>query len=302
MADAVPLCYTAYGLAIQSAFALPELRQIGTGSDVMITIAAVPDPPGVAYDDGLGRHHVLPDGSAFFALTGVGSFLVRDGREVLVDPAPGVSAGLLRLYILGAALGTLLQQRRLLVLHASGVVIDDQVAVFLGQSGKGKSTLAAAFHARGHQIAADDVLAIATETEPPTIPPAFPQIKLWPDAARLFSDDPERLPRLHADIDKRTLSLTSGFASGPLPAARLYVLSRADAVSLAPLTPRETLLELIAHTYTVRAVRAEGGDAHFAACARVARQVPGRRLSRSSMDDLPAMVRLVEEDFGHRRG
>ncbi len=81
----------------------------------------------------------------------VATFLVREGRLVTVDPAPGIDQGTLRIFLLGPVLAALLRQRGYLVLHASAVAYSGGAAAFLGLSGRGKSTLAAALHARSSQ-------------------------------------------------------------------------------------------------------------------------------------------------------
>ena len=45
-------------------------------------------------------------------------------------------------------------------LHATAVVVDGEAVAFLGDCGYGKSTLGAAFLARGFPLLTDDVLAL----------------------------------------------------------------------------------------------------------------------------------------------
>ena len=77
---------------------------------------------------------------------GAATFLIRGGREIVIDAAPGVEQRLIRLFLLGPALALLLHQRRFLVLHASAVMIDGAAVAFVAEKGMGKSTLAAALH------------------------------------------------------------------------------------------------------------------------------------------------------------
>jgi hypothetical protein len=101
---------------------------------------------------------------------------------MIVEPLPHVDEHVLRLYLLGPALGVLLQQRGLLVLHASAVAIGERVVAFVGESGWGKSTTAAALERRGHTVVADDVCALHLRgSEDPLVFPAIPRLKL--DAA-----------------------------------------------------------------------------------------------------------------------
>ncbi len=80
----------------------------------------------------------------------VGSFAVRAGREIVIDPLPCVDERALRLTLLGPALALLLHQRDLFVLASSAVRVqaedggdgDFYGVAFLGYSGAGKSTTA----------------------------------------------------------------------------------------------------------------------------------------------------------------
>src|SRR5229473_1307322 len=87
---------------------------------------------------------------------GVGRFLVRDGKEILVDPAPASEEGEVRAYLVSTAFGVLFHQRGIMPLHASAIYLADGCVAFVGDSGAGKSTLAAALAQRGHEVITDD--------------------------------------------------------------------------------------------------------------------------------------------------
>jgi hypothetical protein len=66
----------------------------------------------------------------------------------------------LRVLTEGWLIAVLLHLRGLIVLHASSVMIDDVLVGFVGSSGMGKSTCAAALCAAGAQLFGDDILAV----------------------------------------------------------------------------------------------------------------------------------------------
>ena len=109
----------------------------------------------------------------------VGRYACSDGVLITVEAAPGASEDALRLFLLGSALGCLLTQRGLLVLHGNAFVVDGGCAVVLGHSGAGKSTLAAEMHRRGHLVLSDDVVPVDAAGR---AIPGWPRIKLWQDA------------------------------------------------------------------------------------------------------------------------
>ncbi len=133
--------YTAYGLRVQSSLALPG-RAGGDGpADVEIKSDRLHLPSCGPIKDGCVRASI---NEALLSWRNVGVFLVRSGHEIVVDVRPGLDDRLVQLLLLGPAFAALLHQRGHLVLHASAVSIDGEVVVFLGRSGCGKSTIAAA--------------------------------------------------------------------------------------------------------------------------------------------------------------
>jgi hypothetical protein len=287
--------YRAFGLGIRSAIALPELVRAPGPSDVVIRRGAVPGAP----RDGPGRgglFHAGP-GEAGLHWPDAGALLLRDGREITVDARPDADPRALRLYLLGPALALLLHQRGALVLHASAVARDGGVIAVLGRSGQGKSTTAAALVARGHPLVADDVVAVDLERAPaPLVSPAYPQLKLWPDAVSALGGRPEALPRVHPAEAKRA-RLAGEVPAGPLPLRRCYVLADGDRIAIEPLRGHPAVFELVQHSYVAPALAALATSAHLARCARLAAAVPVRRLRRPrALDGLAALAEAIERD------
>ncbi|MEJ5198969.1 MAG: serine kinase [Anaerolineae bacterium] len=287
--------YRAYGLLLDSALALPELPRASGAPDVRIRLAAVTEPaPPLSAQSPYGWLRAEA-GRAVIHWNEIATFLVQDGCEIVVDPAPGVAEELLRAYLLGSALGTLLQQRGWLALHASAVAIGGGAVAFLAGSQWGKSSLAAALYALGHPLVADDVLAVQMDGPAPIVYAGFPQLKLWPDALAALGEDAEALPRLYAGAEKRVRSVQAGFAQAPLPLRHVYVLAYGEAIAIEPLAPRPAFLELVRHSYSVRALAGAAVAAHFAQCSRLAGQVAFSRLRRpQDVALLPELARRVE--------
>ncbi|HEY3128282.1 MAG TPA: hypothetical protein VGL91_02400 [Acidobacteriota bacterium] len=200
--------YTAYGLRIRSFLFLPGLPSDEGPPDVDIRLGRLNRRPKALVKEGCLR---VSKNQALLSWQDVGAFLISDGREIIVYSSLETDDRLLRLFIVGPPLGILLHQREQLVLHASAVSIDGEIVAFLAGSGCGKSTIAAALHARGHGVVADDVLAADATRENPTVHSGFPQLKLWPKAATLLTDIPDNLPRLHPRFEKRACPAIRGF-------------------------------------------------------------------------------------------
>ena len=302
--------YVAYGLGIRSELGLPELtpqavpREADPG-DVVIRVGSVRPIPSEINAAGAGFWSTAREACHF--VDTVGAFLARDGREIVVDPAPGVEQRVLRLSILGPALGLILFQRGFLVLHASVVGRQGRALAILGNNGWGKSTVAAALHAKGYDLVADDVAAIAIGDDGPGVLPGFPQVKLWPEAAALLGETPEDLPLLHPGFDKRAWPAARGFSLEVRRLDRLYVLAAGSAPSIEPLEPRDACLELLAHWYGHRfgggLLRSEAAGSHLRQCATLAGQVPMYRLWRSGGSKaLLELADLVDQNVGRAAG
>lgn len=295
-------CYAAYNLTLQSELSLPELPASGGAPDVVIRVGPIQEIPTEFDETGHGFLATGPD-EAIHRFKGVGTFRVSGGREITVDPAPDANPTLLRLSVLGPALGLALHQRGYLVLHASAVLVKGRAVAIMGWRGWGKSTLAAVLHGRGHAVISDDVTAVDLGRDPQAVLPGVPQVRLWPDAVAAMGDEPEHLPRLHPDFDKRALAVADGFPAGPVPLERLYVLAAGPHLAIDEVRPAEAVLELIRHWYCARfgGQLLRLGDTaavHLRQCGQLAEGVPLRRLSRPRLTwSAESLADLVEADL-----
>jgi hypothetical protein len=289
--------YTAYGLNICSAILLPELVSGPEGAgEVTIRLGEVePLETEEAREAGCTRPTAW---EARLFWNGVGRFLVRNGREIIVEPEPDIEERVLRLFILGPTLALLLHQRGLMVLHASAVEIGGAAIAFLGGSGWGKSTTAAALYGRGHGLVADDVVALELGGDGgPILFSGFPQLKLWPEVAATLGEAPESMAQLHPDMEKLGHRNIQKFSQTSVPLERLYVLEESDTLEIEHIRPQEAVIELVRHTYLVRQLQDEETSSHFHQCSELVKAVPVRRLKRPlSLSVLSELARIVEDD------
>jgi hypothetical protein len=292
------LFYSAYTLGIRSDIALPELCASEGAADIVVRFGSVDCP--VPDDAKPGLVHATSEEVCLF-FRKIGKFLIRGGREIVIDPVPGVDERWIRTGILGPSMGALLYQRGWLTLHASSVAVGNEAVAFMGERGWGKSTMAAYMCARGHRLVSDDVAAIWVDAAgSPEVYPGYPQLKLWPEAAASLGEDPEMLPRLDPITERRARRITRRFHAEPLPLRRIYVLGGGESFDIQPLGAQEALVELIRHTYGRELFQALDTRAHFLKCATVANDVPIFSLKRPySLSALPELAQLVEEDLAH---
>jgi hypothetical protein len=264
---------------------LPELPRLEEPDTADNDVEIVEEDP--AGWPALGQHEpgegglAMRPGELQLAVEGVGRFRVSDGRRIAWSRWNGAVADQeLRTYLLGSAVGAVLIQRGMLVLHGNALAKGGRAIVCLGASGAGKSTLAYALMRQGWRLLADDLVAITPDGR---VLPGIPRIKLWNDAAAAFGLDAAALPVIHrSDRPGAWKVLVMGDPilrdeQGARLAA-LYLLDRhldAEAWVLPFATQQERVMLLREQAYRPHFVRGLGreGD-HFLALAALQRRIP----------------------------
>jgi hypothetical protein len=271
-------CYQIFDLVVRSDVHLPNLRAYAnTAPDVNIVVA----------DHLPGRA-----GSTTFA-TPAAAFEVSKGREIALVPTPEASGAEVRAYLTGQALAALMRQRGKLALHASALIIGSKVSLFAGPKGAGKSTIAAAWLARGQRVISDDLAIVAPQHA--TIPPGLPYIKLWPESLALLTDKSEELALVHPDFDKRIFSNPRASRGGGQVSSAFFIHRGAATPRVEPISAPETVALLSAHSFAPTLIRDHRGLQHnFAGCAQLARRIRAFRLHvPNSLGQIDAVLDAV---------
>ena len=281
--------YIACGLTIHSELHFPELEIIEKQPEIFIRFKHL-DKFSFSSANTI---------DCFIAENEIARVLLNKGCEIVIEPAKDVSDDVLRNFILGPVLSSLLRQRGLLVFHGSAVEMNNSAVAFLGHSGWGKSTLASAFHQQGYSFVTDDVMAVDMKTDLPMALPSFPKTKLWKDAATEMEHDVEQLPKVHSDSEKYINCITEGFCQTPLPLKQIYILAIGEEHKIEPITGREALMELIRHSHGIDLLEIpELATSNFNQCQKLLEHVSIYRLIRPrSLSQLTESIRLVEENI-----
>jgi hypothetical protein len=291
--------YEVFGLKIRSGFPLPELFEAKgeVAPDVIIRLAPVRSATSTA--------DIHMEGDALvLAVAGVARYRIESGREILVDPEPGVPERNVRLFLLGSAFGALLHQRGLLPLHANAVEIDGRAVAFMGESGAGKSTLAAWFHDRGHRVIADDVCVVGFDDDgKPFAAPGLPRLRLWSEALELTGRDPEGLTRSYLNDEDEKFDVPIAAASAArsqMPLAAIYLLERGGESFIVPLRGIEAADAVFANTYRGEYLaKTSGQKEHWESAVRLVRGTPVFRAIRQW--DLTALEEQCSGLLHHAR-
>lgn len=290
--------YHAYGLAIQSTLSLSEFCDRETEPDVVVHWGKVNLSPSVT--DGAQRYLCGTGEEVYLYWKDIGTFLVRNGREIIIDPAPGVKEPVLRSIVLGAPLGVLLHQRGLSIFHASAIAFREDAVAFMAHKGHGKSTIAAALNVRKHNLVTDDIMAFEEKNGQLLVSPGFPQLKLWPDSVEAIGESLEGLPLLRPSLEKRVRQISQGFALKPLPLRCVFVLCGSQKLEIVRLQPKDSLLKILPHWYGAlfqgELLKIFGLDNHLHQCVNLVQKVPVFLLKGPpSLPALPNVARMVEE-------
>lgn len=222
--------YDLHGLRVLSEIPLGELDGNGGGAyDLAVTWQH-----GDTMDDGPERRvlaeglwggvpryrHVETAGGLLLQFRKVCHVRVtRDLRTLTVRLVPGVDPGVIPAFLEGNVLALLLLLAGESLLHASGVSIAGQGVAFIGDSGVGKSTLAALCCAAGADLLSDDALRLVPDGRDFHCVGGRGELRLRPEAASLAALFPERPSRATAD---RRLALR--VRTGRAPPARLSAI------------------------------------------------------------------------------
>jgi hypothetical protein len=288
--------YLAYGLPILSGLALPELSVQDCTDAPQVRIHAGDVPPELTACTGKGALFEIGRNRFLLRLDGIARYLVTNGDEIVIDPAPQMDEASVRLFLLGSVFGALLHQRGLLPLHASAIETPRGAVLLAGSSGTGKSTLAGAFYRRGYPVVADEICALDGDR----VLPASPRLALWPDAIDelgLWSDAVRQvrpnLNRFHVPVEPRT-------AHAPLPVHAIYILRMTNKPEFAVsrLLGVEKLQTLIEHTFRRQFLSGmESAAGYMSRISAAAGTIPISRLVRSPGRSLNETADLLESDF-----
>lgn len=207
---------------------------------------------------------------------GIARFKVLAGSRLLYQNLTD-DAGVFRLFILSEALGMLLFQRNLFLLHGSAVKLGTKATVFVGRPGAGKSTTVSAMAQQGHSILSDDLTAVwFDDKEQPYILPGFPELKIWESAVDHLGFDKSLLQPAFEGHNKFLYQQSeANFPAEPVPLEQIIILQRPYSQRTGTVKLTEAPVELFRHfPLPVRLLQGMYLQRHFEDSIRIRRAVP----------------------------
>jgi hypothetical protein len=266
---------------IATSTSLPELPAAGV-SDHHITFVQAPRlTPGRPPRDRF-HHWNAPNGNIYLSFrrvaggyslqfNGLAVFEVSaDLRCVRCAPAPGVATRSIRHLFLDTVMPLVLSVAAKTVLHASAVEHEGEAILFVGASGRGKSTLASALAVHDGAVLADDAVIVDAGTGRFDARPTYQSLRLRPDSARALLARRRR-------IDGVRLAAVAGrfVEPGRLPIKRIYFVERrkhrrGSPVSIEPMRGIGAVLRLVEHTFNLDIACRNGLTRQFEVLTRLA--------------------------------
>lgn len=249
------------------------------------------------------------DGSHYVRWDGVGEFMVSPtGSDIALHTCDTAPWETVQSYLLTQALSFAVLNAGHEPLHATAVMVEGRTVAFLGDSGWGKSTIAAACLRAGHQLLTDDLLLLMPghqAGEPFIAQPGPPRLKLFPDVSQRVLPNHRSSCAMNPLTDKLIFHLLpEQHCPTASPLHALYLLrpmerrAEMSRVMIRPVGVRRALLELLAHSYNSMVSTPDRLQRHFLFVGQIVQRVPVRSLSfRRDFDNLPSVVAAIRRDM-----
>lgn len=168
--------YSMHGLNIESEFELLAVRAEFREPDLTICIGEIPNE--VRNPNIVRSKLIASKTECIIRMSKIGRFYILNGNKIIVEPLPGVKKTEYRVFLEGRGISAILNQKKMLTLHGSGIYKEDKGILILGHSGAGKSSLVTGLLEDGYEILTDDVIACYQRNSKIFMKPGMPVQKI----------------------------------------------------------------------------------------------------------------------------
>jgi hypothetical protein len=246
--------YKAFGLIVNSEIYLPELPKLENkveSADLEIKFQDLTELWNKLSH--IKREFIIHQNEVIFQVPTIATFRIQDGNKILISPLEKFDEDVVRLYLLGTCMSTILMQRKIYPLHGSCLAIEGKAYAIVGESGAGKSTLATAFLREGYQLLSDDVIAVSVSKEhpKPIAAPSYPCQKLWQDSLDNFGVDFNKYRSIYGRETKYAVPVYTNYFPNPLPLSGIFELVKSNekGVKFSKVEKLDRFSTLFSHTF-----------------------------------------------------
>lgn len=150
--------YLYHGLKVASDIPIDALEIDFDVADAEIKYGQVPE--NIDYDIKNRVKTKLNSETCFINIRSLSKYYTYKGQTVLVEPHIDAPERMYAVFLESRAMSPLLNQRKILTMHGSGVVFNNKCLLITGKSGSGKTTLTTGLLEKSGLLLADDVLGL----------------------------------------------------------------------------------------------------------------------------------------------
>lgn len=295
--------YKLYDLTIASTMRFLHMHP-GEESSPDVIIRYGKTPAKLAHITLTGVRFQAGPGQFLLRVDNVANYFVRNGTEIIIEKAGDAEDSDVELFLFGSAIGALMHQRNLIPVHGSAIEVEGKAVVFTGNSGTGKSTLAASFMKRGYRVVTDDISVISfSKMDGFRLLPGHSYLKLWADAIEILGDNTESYSRLRRGMNKYKYPLNGSHCSKALSLSGFYFLGVSNE-NITCIDSLETIEKSILLMYSIYRGKFRRGMDHetyplfLKDCTELSKQIDMKNVTRPrSPRFLEEFTEQIEQDF-----
>jgi hypothetical protein len=221
--------YGGFGLKIASEFEFIELLSASfDNADILIRYGYLPDECFPEFEK-TKIYTSFKEKEFLLYIPGVAKYRATHGKEITVDPCENAEKGSVRLFLLSITMAALLTQRKKILLHASAILLNGKLMLFIGDSGAGKSSVAAELSKRGYTLFSDDVCVLDDVQEGSSKVfsyASYPMMKLWEETVLELNDQKFNIShKIIPQISKYGQFFHDQFTVTPYPIEKIFILN-----------------------------------------------------------------------------
>ncbi|GGB78925.1 hypothetical protein [Dyadobacter sediminis] len=246
--------YSAFGLDIWSEFELDELTpRKSTAPDVTISNGPIHFDLSKGIRLFQDVYFIKQNNIFLLHVKDIALYEVCNGNRITIQTLNNSFLDEFKIFLYGTCFNSLLLQREIVSLHGAGIVKDGKVSLFIGDSGKGKSTLTTYFIQHGYSFLADDVLPLKLcDDNQIQAGSSVGIVKLWEDSLNEFGLVKNEGAQIRTDVEKFRYVFPNSLTEGYFPISKIFILNWSDVddgFDIQKLSSIEAIFYLREHVY-----------------------------------------------------
>jgi len=224
--------YSGFGLKIASQVEFIELMSSSfDDADIFIRYGNLPDECFPEFEK-TKIYTSFKEKEFLLYIPGIAKYRATEGKEITIAPCENAEKESVRLFLLSITMAALLTQRKKILLHASAILLNEKLILFIGDSGAGKSSIAAELSKRGYTLFSDDVCVlddVQSGSSKVLAYASYPMMKLWEETVLELNDQKfDRSYKIIPQLTKYGQFFHDQFTVTPYLIEKIFILNPVD--------------------------------------------------------------------------